>query len=96
MGVDSVEYDRLASATGSQLGAYAYGAEHVIWVVGTQKITPTLEDAIRRVEEYSLPLEDQRMKSLGAAGSHIGKMLIFHDDRPGRTTMILLREKLGF
>ncbi len=36
------------------------------------------------------------MKSLGAAGSHIGKMLIFHDDRPGRITMILIREKLGF
>jgi hypothetical protein len=32
-------------ANGSQLPAYAYSSRHVIWVAGTQKIIPTLEDA---------------------------------------------------
>src|SRR5215211_104749 len=48
-----------ASGTGSQLPAYAFTSRNVIWVAGTQKITPTLEDAVRRVREYVLPLEDQ-------------------------------------
>src|SRR5687768_13602821 len=47
-----------ASGSGSQLPAYAYTSCNVIWVAGTQKITPTLEDALRRVREYVLPLED--------------------------------------
>src|SRR5512143_1672410 len=54
-----------ASGSGSQLPAYAYTSRNVIWVAGTQKITPTLDDAMRRIREYALPLEDQRMKSIG-------------------------------
>src|SRR5574339_817575 len=54
-----------ASGSGSQLPAYAYTSRNVIWVVGAQKITPTLEDALRRVREDVLPLEDQRQKSIG-------------------------------
>jgi hypothetical protein len=36
-----------ASASGSQLGPYASGAGKVILLVGTQKIVPDLEDALR-------------------------------------------------
>jgi L-lactate utilization protein LutC len=50
----------IASMTGSQLAGYASGAANVIWVVGTQKIVPTLEDGLKRVAEYTLPLEDAR------------------------------------
>jgi len=32
----------VASATGSQIGPYAFGAARLIWVVGTQKIVATL------------------------------------------------------
>ena len=39
----------IASATGSQLPAYAFSSSHVIWVAGAQKITPTLETAFQRV-----------------------------------------------
>ena len=38
----------VASASGSQLGSYVFGAKHVVWVVGTQKIVPTLEKAMAR------------------------------------------------
>ena len=39
----------VASASGSQLGPYASGAGKVIWVVGSQKIVPSLDEAMRRI-----------------------------------------------
>lgn len=45
----------IASMTGSQLPAYASGASHVIWVVGTQKIVENLDKAMKRIYEYVLP-----------------------------------------
>ena len=43
----------VASTSGSQVGAYAYGAKHLILVAGTQKICATLDDAnfIRNVDD---------------------------------------------
>ncbi len=89
-----------ASATGSQLPAYAYSSRNVIWVAGAQKITPTLDDALRRVREYVLLLEDQRQKSLGnKAGSFIGRILILEREPPflrRNLTLILVNQILGF
>ena len=50
----------IASATGSQLPAYAYGAGHVVWVVGSQKIVKDLDEGMKRIYEYVLPLESER------------------------------------
>jgi len=87
----------IASAGGSQISAYSSGAKNVIWVVGTQKIVPTLDDALRRVREHALPLEDQRMKGLGYPGSFIGKIMIFERQAPGRNiNLIFVDEVLGF
>lgn len=89
-----------ASGSGSQLPAYAYTSRNVIWVVGAQKITPTLEDALRRVREYVLPLEDQRQRSLGnKGGSQIGRILIFEREPAylrRNLTLILVNQVLGF
>jgi hypothetical protein len=69
----------------------------VIWVVGSQKIVPTLDDAMRRVEEYALPLEDARARLAYGQGSFIGKVLTFHREyMPDRIYVILVKEKLGF
>lgn len=90
----------IASATGSQLSPYAFSSRNVIWVAGVQKIVPTLEEAMRRVREHVLPLEDQRMKSIGiAAGSFIGKLLIFEREAVylRRTvTLLLVNQVLGY
>ncbi len=88
----------IASNSGSQLPSYAYASKNVIWVVGTQKIVPTLDDALKRVREYVFPLEDARMKSLGYPGSNISKLLIFQKEiNPDRKiTLLLVNEKLGF
>lgn len=88
----------VASNTGSQLSSYAFSSSNVVWVVGTQKIVLNLEEGLRRVREYCLPLEDKRMKQAGFKGSTIGKILIFERETlPYRTiTLIFVNEKLGF
>jgi len=87
----------IASNTGSQLAGYAASAAHVVWIVGAQKIVPNLDEAFKRIREYSLPLEDERALKAYGMNSSISKLLIVHREvMPGRTTMILVKEKLGF
>jgi hypothetical protein len=86
-----------ASMSGSQLGPYASGAGKVIVVAGTNKIVSDLDEAFRRVEEHSLPLEDARAREAYGMGSSINKLLVVNTEiTPGRTTVILVRESLGF
>lgn len=87
----------VASSSGSQIGAYAYGAQYVIWVAGTQKICPTLADAISRVRGYTLERHDQWLEAKGRTAAPIGKLAIFeHEPVPGRLRMILIKEALGW
>ena len=86
----------VASASGSQLASYVFGASHVIWVVGAQKIVRDLEEGLRRVREYSYPLEHQRIQALGMPGSFVAKILLVEGERPGRISIILVKEALGF
>lgn len=87
----------VASNTGSQLAGYAAAAGNVVWVVGAQKIVPNLDEAFKRVREYSYPREDERALNAYGMNSSISKWLIVHREvMPGRTTMILVKENLGF
>jgi hypothetical protein len=84
------------SASGSQLGPYAAGAERAVWVVGAQKIVPDLETALRRVRHYSFPREHDRWRVKGFE-SFIGKLLIMEREfQAGRGTVVLVREEIGF
>ena len=89
-----------ASATGSQLPAYAFTSRNVIWVAGAQKIAATLDEALQRVREYVLPMEDQRQKNAGNKnGTFIGKILILEREPAylrRNLTLILVNEVLGF
>ena len=88
----------MASNSGSQLPAYAYGAGKVIWVVGVQKITANLDAALKRIYEYVLPLESERVKiAYGMDRSNVSKLLVINKEIvPQRITMILVKERLGF
>jgi len=86
----------VASGGGSQLASYVYGAGKVIWVAGSQKIVANRNDGFRRIEQHSLPLEDARMRLTRGVGSQVGKVLIFNREPVGRTTLILVREALGY
>jgi hypothetical protein len=86
-----------ASSSGSQLAAYASGAGRVILVVGTQKIVADLDEGVRRIEEYSFPLEDARALEAYSIHSGINKVLIINREIvPGRITVVLVDEVLGF
>lgn len=89
----------VASNTGSQLPAYAYAALHVIWVVGVQKIVSNLDAAMKRIYEYVLPLESDRVNKAYniSTGSNVSKILIINKEiNPQRITIIFVNEKLGF
>lgn len=87
----------IASATGSQLPAYAYGSSHVVWVVGAQKIVQDLLEGMKRVQEYVFPLENERAMKAYGVGSGINKILtISKEVNPDRIKMIIVKEKLGF
>jgi hypothetical protein len=87
----------IASNSGSQLPGYAYGSPHVLWIVGSQKLVKNLDDGIKRVYDYVLPLESERAhKAYGVDGSFVSKLLIFNKERPGRITMIIIKKVLGF
>lgn len=81
-----------------KMTAYIYGADHVIWVVGAQKITKDLAEGMQRLEEYVLPLESVRAhEAYGVPGSVIARLLINNKEViPGRTSIILVKESLGF
>ncbi len=85
------------SASGSQIPVYAYGASNLILVIGTQKIVKNLDEALKRVYDYVLPLESDRVrKAYNIPGSSVNKILIIEKERPGRTKVIFVKERLGF
>jgi hypothetical protein len=86
-----------ASMSGSQLGPYVSGAGRVILVVGTQKIVSDLEEGLRRINEYSFPLEDARAQAAYGIHSAVNKVLIINREIvPERITVVLVDEALGF
>ena len=86
----------IASASGSQLASYAWGAAKVIFVVGAQKLVPTLEAARERIYEHSFPLEDARAYVAYGMNSRVGKILEIHQEDPGRIRVVLVRKAVGF
>ena len=86
-----------ASASGSQLGPYVFGAGRVILVVGTQKIVSDLEEGLRRIDEYVFPLEDTRALAEYGVSSAVNKVLVINREyTPGRITVVFVDETLGF
>jgi hypothetical protein len=87
----------IASGSGSQLPGYAGGAARAIWIAGAQKVVPDLATALRRVEDHCLPLESARTQVAYGWPSAINRLLILHaEPHPGRGTVLLLRQAIGF
>ncbi len=87
----------VASGSGSQLPGYAGGAARRVWVVGAQKVVPDLPAALRRVEDHCLPLESARTREVYGWPSAVNRLLILNaEPYPGRGTVLLLREAIGF
>jgi acyl-CoA hydrolase len=86
----------IASASGSQLASYAWGAAKVIFVVGAQKLVPTLAAAHERIYQHSLPLEDARAQAAYGQHSQVGKVLEIHTEMPDRIHIVLVRQQVGY
>lgn len=86
----------IASASGSQLASYAWGAANVIFVVGAQKLVPTVEAARRRIYQHSLQLEDARAQVAYGQHSSVGKIMEIHQELPGRIHIVLIRQVVGY
>ena len=85
-----------ASGTGGQLGSYAAGAGRVILVVGSQKITPDLDAALRRINDVVFPYEDAQVMARMGVHTILAKVLIIYGEWvAGRTTVVLVREPVG-
>jgi len=86
----------LASASGSQIPNYAYGAKNFIWTVGSQKLVSDLDEAFERIENYSFHLEDERAQKAYGFHSSLNKILIYRKEPAGRGAVIIIREPVGF
>jgi len=72
-----------ASMSGSQLGPYASGAGRV--------------DGLLRINEYAYRLEDARAQAAYGVRSAVNKVLVINREiTPGRITVVLVDEVLGF
>ena len=89
----------IASNSGSQLPHLVFTSKNIILVVGAQKIVPDLTEGMKRLENYVVPLEDDRMMKAYKAHTTNNKTLIIHGENPasGRVFhVIIVKEKLGF
>ncbi|WP_256393191.1 lactate utilization protein [Natronoarchaeum rubrum] len=86
-----------ADRSGSRVGAYPFAASNVVIVSGVNKVVPTLDDALDRLEDVAYPLENERAQEAYGVESAIAKQLIFRKElEEGRTTVVLVREQLGY
>ncbi len=89
----------IASNTGSQLPHIVYSSTNLIFVVGAQKIVNNLTEAMSRLEDYVMPLENENSKKKWGAPTSLNKIVIFKGENPymGRKVrMIIVGESLGF
>ncbi|MFA9501669.1 lactate utilization protein [Natrinema sp. H-ect1] len=86
-----------ADRSGSRIGAYPFAASNVVIVSGVNKIVPTLDDALDRLESVAYPLENERAQEAYGVESAIAKQLIFRQElEDDRTTVVLVRDQLGY
>ena len=87
----------IASASGSQLSSYVFGAKNVVWVIGSQKVVPTLQDALARTYGYAFDRHKEWSPAHGHGPSSMGKVTIFESERRAdRTTVVFVKEALGW
>lgn len=86
-----------ADRSGSRIGAYPFAASNVVIVSGVNKIVDNLDAAMDRLKSVAYPLENERAKDAYGVESAIAKQLIFRQElEEGRTTVVLVREQLGY
>lgn len=98
-------------SSGSRIAGYAFGGKKVIMVAGLNKIVPTLSDALERIRVVAAVQEARRVGRKppcihdGICRNYecypperqCGKILIIEKENvPGRITVVLVGESLGY
>ncbi|OLC17998.1 MAG: hypothetical protein AUH29_00235 [Candidatus Rokubacteria bacterium 13_1_40CM_69_27] len=98
-------------SSGSRIAGYAYGGRKVIMVSGLNKVVPTLADALDRIRVVAAVQEARRVGRTppciddGVCRNYecyppqrqCGKILIIEKENvPGRITVVLVGESLGY
>lgn len=89
----------VASNTGSQLPHVVSTSPNLVYVVSTKKIVKDIDEALKRLHEYVIPLEDQHMQDLYKVNTKLNKLVISYGESPmtSRTThFILVNKDLGY
>ncbi len=90
---------------GNRVAAQIFGPRQVLLIVSTHKIVPDQAAAYERIRTVAVPRNIDRMNAKAIAMGkeprwtyeNIGKKFVtITGDKPGRTTIILVDEKLGF
>ena len=85
-----------ADLSGSRVGGYPFAAGNVVIVTGTNKIVGDVEDARDRLWDYAYEFENQRAQEEYGMESAVAKEFLYHGEQGDRTTVIFVKEKLGF
>lgn len=89
----------ITSNTGSQLPHVVFTSPNLIFVVSTKKIVPTFDEALKRLETYIIPLENEHMMEIYGVGTQLNKIVIFKNESTmikRNVNIILVEEDLGF
>lgn len=90
----------VASNTGSQLAGIVFSASNLILVIATQKIVTSVNEGMKRLKEYVVPLEEKHMMDLYNVHTNLSKIVIFNVENKAmskrKINIILVKEKLGF
>lgn len=89
----------IASNSGSQLPHIVFTSPNLIFVVGAQKIVPTINDGMKRLHDYVIPLEDVHMMEKYGVHTFPSKVLVFNREpvfSTRKVRMIIVNETLGF
>lgn len=85
-----------ADLSGSRVGGYPFAAGNVIIVSGTNKIQKDVDEARDRLWNYAYEFENQRAQEEYGIESACAKEFLYHMESEERTTVILVKEDLGF
>jgi hypothetical protein len=87
--------------TGSRVGAFNYAAGNLLIVIGSNKIVPTYDDAVKRTYDYCLPIESARVRiAYKVPASAVNNFVAIRGPNPwgapGRIHVVIVKEALGF
>lgn len=94
-----------ADGSGNRIAAQIYGPKKVAIFAGINKIVDSVEDGFKRIKDVVAPLNadrcNERALSFGKKARFTSqniakKWSIIDSDEPGRTTIVLINEELGF